>query len=298
VGTVDVVVQVDNPSGISVNVAIARDDIASTATPGTDYNFANQNITTNQGGTTFDTVTITVYDDQLIEPTETVVLHFLNVSPNTNVIADSVFTLFITDNDTLTASFLGAGFSYVEGDTVVAIKVFLSTFPTAPLSVNVKLALGNAVAGSDFVFSDTVLVFHANSTDTQTAWINLIDDNIVEQNEQINFDLIESSGTRLGISAFTLTIIDNDSVVGIPAIDLDHSISIFPNPVMNLLTVETENNLQNVEITNLFGTVVLRVGRLATGSHSIDVSLLQTGMYFMTIRNEQKAFSKRFIKQD
>ncbi|MES2619457.1 MAG: Calx-beta domain-containing protein [Bacteroidota bacterium] len=297
-GTVQVIVQIENPDSTYLSYFLARDDNSGTTSAGLDYTFTNHNFSTNKGGVTFDTVTIKVLEDQLVEPTEKVVLHFLNLTPGVTPLQDSLFTLYITDNDVLTSSFLGAGFSYVEKDTTVGVKVFLSTFPDTTASVRIRLAPGNAIAGNDYTFSDTVLVFPVNSTDTQVAWITIIDDQIAEPNEQINFDLTETSGLPVWISAYTLTIIDDDSDVGISQLDLENTFRIFPNPVQHTLYIHSDSDLSKTEITDLVGNLVVNTGSLLSGKSSIDVSSLPAGMYFMNVREEQRAFSRRFIKQD
>ena len=120
----------------------------------------------------------------------------------------------------------------------------------------------------------------------------------MEDNEQINLNLTDTAGMRVAISAYTLTIIDNDSTVGISQLDGENSVKIFPNPVLNTLILQTENEWLNTEITDLLGNTVMRLEKLSTGRNSIDVSLLRAGMYFVHVRNEQKVFSRRFVKQD
>ncbi len=296
--TIPVVVQIDNPNAVRVSYLLVRNDNAGTASAGADYNFPNRSFSTNAPGTTFDTVYLTVLEDQLIEPLEDAVLHFINLGRGTTVIQDSTFTVHIIDNDTLTASYFGAGFSYIEKDTVVGVKVFLSTFPTDTVRVNVTLTSGNATNGVDFTFTDTVLVFLPNSTDTLSALIHVLDDNWMELNEQINLNLTDTVGVRIAISAYTLTIIDNDSTVGISQVEWENSVKMFPNPVLNTLTIQTENEWLHADITDLLGNVVMHLEKLSLGRNSIDVSLLRAGMYFVNMRNEQKVFSRRFVRQD
>lgn len=62
---------VDVPEGTTINVSTA----GSTATRGQDYDISGQSFTF--GGTSTNTITVTVYDDAVVEQTETIVLSFV-----------------------------------------------------------------------------------------------------------------------------------------------------------------------------------------------------------------------------
>src|SRR6185295_6389511 len=108
---------------------------------------------------------------------------------NCVVVADSVYTLYIKNNNKYVVSFLGAGFSYVKDTSLVEIKLTISTMAPFPISANVSLATGSAVYGQDYTFTDTTVTFPAFSTDTQGVWVNLIPNSINGPNRQINFNL-------------------------------------------------------------------------------------------------------------
>ena len=129
-------------------------------------------------------------------------------------------------------------------------------------------------------------------------WVHILDDTIVEPNEQINFDLVDpTNGARLGISAYTLTIIDNDSPSsGIDETDLTNGIKLYPNPVTNTFFLETEIDLSSVVITDLTGNAVLELYEIYIGKTPVDVSVLSAGMYLINVRSSEGVFSKRLVK--
>ena len=65
---------------------------------------------------------------------------------------------------------------------------------------------------------------------------------------------------------------------------------IYPNPTKDKLTIQTNGDVDFVLINNL-GEIVLETKILA-GENSIDLSILETGVYFITLRRE--IFYKRF----
>ncbi|MDI1315890.1 T9SS type A sorting domain-containing protein [Flavobacterium sp.] len=73
------------------------------------------------------------------------------------------------------------------------------------------------------------------------------------------------------------------------------SVVVYPNPTTNYLSIENKNNLElSYEITDTNGKI-LQNDILNRNSH-IDVSQLQAGFYFITIRNEFEKTTYKFIK--
>ena len=68
-------------------------------------------------------------------------------------------------------------------------------------------------------------------------------------------------------------------------------VSVYPNPVMDRLTVKAEN-LQSVEIYNLVGQQVV-----TSSSPVIDFSDLNEGVYFVRVTADGKTITKRVVKQ-
>lgn len=78
---------------------------------------------------------------------------------------------------------------------------------------------------------------------------------------------------------------------------IDDAISIYPNPVANSLNFAVTNSivLSDVSIYDVTGKQVISSKDLS--SNSIDVSRLQSGVYFAKFASEDKTVTKKFIKQ-
>jgi serine protease AprX len=78
---------------------------------------------------------------------------------------------------------------------------------------------------------------------------------------------------------------------------IDDAISIYPNPVANSLNFAVSNSivLSDVSIYDVTGKQVISSKDLS--SNSIDVSRLQSGVYFAKFASEDKTVTKKFIKQ-
>lgn len=91
---------------------------------------------------------------------------------------------------------------------------------------------------------------------------------------------------------------DTCSTVGLGIIEMkdEKLISISPNPVISVLNIEDkQNQLQNstIEIRNTLGQIVFS----SLFSSQIDVSNLQNGMYFLTVKENPKKRAVKIVKQ-
>ena len=72
--------------------------------------------------------------------------------------------------------------------------------------------------------------------------------------------------------------------------------SIYPNPSNTLITIETGiSNLYNIEIISLNGQLMYNK-EMEGSSHQIDLSSLQKGVYFITIRLKDFVTTRKIIK--
>jgi hypothetical protein len=73
------------------------------------------------------------------------------------------------------------------------------------------------------------------------------------------------------------------------------NLKIFPNPTSNFIQIEGVDALKNIEIYSLEGKKVMNA---ATINAQVDVSSLQTGMYFLKVIDAQnRSVMKKFLKQ-
>jgi len=76
-------------------------------------------------------------------------------------------------------------------------------------------------------------------------------------------------------------------------LDIDFSIKAYPNPVMDILIVETQDQDINYQIINMNGEVVSN-GIFSTEREEIDFTKLPSGVYFLTVdQNKTHKIIKR-----
>jgi len=100
-------------------------------------------------------------------------------------------------------------------------------------------------------------------------------------------------------------VFNETGIIGIEEIDRQMgALTVYPNPAASLLTLEftlPEAKNTSIEICNIFGKAVKTIpaGSCIKGNNKIEmnVSDLSNGMYFVRVKNENKVYSRKFIKQ-
>ena len=118
---------------------------------------------------------------------------------------------------------------------------------------------------------------------------------------------IDVSGVLTAISdgnvAIVATANDGSGVMGIKQIDLSNqlvglegnsmdALSIYPNPVKNLLTIRFEEEIQEIYIIDIYGSQVQ-----VEKSLIFSVEGLASGVYILCIKTDHGIINKRFVKE-
>ena len=75
-------------------------------------------------------------------------------------------------------------------------------------------------------------------------------------------------------------------------------ISIYPNPATDQLTVISKQlSMNEVQITDIQGRIVYQYNESFTGTKTIDISGLQSGVYFVKFVNGNNCVTKKFVKE-
>lgn len=114
---------------------------------------------------------------------------------------------------------------------------------------------------------------------TNTGLTNLIDEKATQNGTLFNFGLLGTSSNwgsqSLGMSDFTTK----------------PTLSIYPNPVENLLTVSSQNTIENIKILDVMGRLILEQ---ASPEAIISIANLHSGSYLLVLNNTEVI---RFIKK-
>jgi hypothetical protein len=186
-----------------------------TATAGSDYVAVSSTLTfsPNEASKTF---SVTLHDDTVAEPTETILLTLTNVNgAGASLGSPSSATLKIIDNDARSPvtvlQFSPAKVSVAEAGKTVRLTINRTGDLSRAVGVNYATVNGSATGGSDYLAVAGTLAFEPNET-SRTIDIRVNDDKLVESNETFQVLLSNpTGGATLGdVRAATVTIIDND----------------------------------------------------------------------------------------
>lgn len=92
-------------------------------------------------------------------------------------------------------------------------------------------------------------------------------------------------------------VLEYGEVLGVDNIVYNTEMSIFPNPVKDILNIKGEYTLASVKITDMSGKEVMSVLEMPV-VEGIDVSSLNNGIYLITIISENgKVYKSKFVKE-
>ena len=75
------------------------------------------------------------------------------------------------------------------------------------------------------------------------------------------------------------------------------NVNVYPNPVNDRLYIETSTQIQSIEVYDIYGRIQnLRNSETQKLRNSIDVSDLNSGIYFVKIKTEEGNIVKRIVK--
>ena len=265
--------------------------------PGPDFTMSNPYFGYGNG-TTYDTLWLTLLNRHLIN--DTINADFVIRGVTGNLSPDTLFHLTIIDTGTLIVSFKGAGFAHLKDDSIGYVEVYTNSPVTYPVSVYVSYLNGDAVAGVDYLWRDTTVVFPPYLFDTIALPVIMLKNHIHDGNKQVNLQLsnVSPSFVQYDIRQYTYTIIDNDSTATYPAGVTylnDNQINIYPNPFSSDFNIHTSAVDYKITITSLLGAELYATQNLS-GDMQINLYDLPSGSYLITISSGDNSFVKMITK--
>ncbi|MCB1176837.1 MAG: hypothetical protein KDK36_04570, partial [Leptospiraceae bacterium] len=237
ISSVNIPVNINSSYGTEVKVDYSV--TGGSATAGTDFTLSSGTLTFSPGTTT-QNINLSVTDDSLDEPDETVIITLTNPS-NGTIGTNSTFTYTILDNDNgPTVSFDNSISNASENSGTVNIPVSLSGISGQIVKINYSISGGSATGGGqDYTLVDGIIEFNPGET-TKNIPIEIINDNKDEEDETVIITLSNPINSSLGTNAnHTFTITDDDPS---PTISFDSS---FSNGSENIPSVNIPVSLSN-----------------------------------------------------
>lgn len=267
-GTLTFTVELSGPSGLEVTVDFTTQD--ETAVQPNDYVYRTGSITF-ATGTTSQVITVTIVDDSLDEPAETVQLNLSN--PVNGTISDSLGIGTITDNDDPPQLSI-ANSNLDESGGVMPFTITLNTASSFTITVDYASTDNTATAGTDYEAVPLSTLVLAPGSISATIGVTITDDILNEPNETFTITLSSPVSATLATANGSGTITDND---GPPQLTIN-------DPIANegdgsLIFVVNLSNFSSFPITVSYTTADLTATLgsdydLATGVLTIPVGSL------------------------
>jgi|GEM_PF-705871 hypothetical protein len=91
----------------------------------------------------------------------------------------------------------------------------------------------------------------------------------------------------------TITFFKSQALVGVPDISRKPHLQVNPNPASSTITIQSDFEINRVEVVSMSGITVLA----AHNTKTLDVSGLSTGVYMLKIENKSGSETLKFVKQ-
>ncbi|TSA49182.1 MAG: T9SS C-terminal target domain-containing protein [Sphingobacteriales bacterium] len=118
----------------------------------------------------------------------------------------------------------------------------------------------------------------------------------------LGFDSTGNVVFKLEAQTFTIQVIQQGTLASVKEINAKSSLNIFPNPAGNYASVVVNaisNSDCEIKITNMLGQEVKTLNTNAVSginTFKFDLSELQSGNYFVTVKCGDTVLTKRFVK--
>lgn len=194
-----------------------------TATAGTDYSLVPGTVTIPMGSVT-GTFTISVINDAIVEPSETIITGISNPSPGLSIGTANSHTYTILNDDTVYASFSAATASGPEGNAAAAVTtlriIVAGGIINQPATLILMVSNGTASSADWSQTSNTVSIPAGDYTtpvpiSIPASVLTILGDLVVEPDETINLTMNTFVGVGAGAtvnSVYTILNDDNSTV--------------------------------------------------------------------------------------
>jgi len=178
------------------NNATVQTKVSGSAQPGIDYALSSTTLLFVAEGATSNFIEITPLQDGIGESNETIRLSFYDVAgASTGTPFECMITLI---DDEPVVSLSPSEFIFTESDTNISLNVSLSS--SADATVRVAVA-GTAGLNTDFILSETTLVFTAGGSVSTQLQLSAVIDELTEGPERAVLQLVNAEGAFIGTNA-------------------------------------------------------------------------------------------------
>ncbi|MBL7909868.1 MAG: T9SS type A sorting domain-containing protein [Bacteroidia bacterium] len=267
-----------------------------------------------QGGgavkTPTSTTSYTVLGTSLAGCVSNVVTSNVTVNANPNITVNSGA---ICNGNSFTITPIGASTYTIQGGSSVvnpgsntsytvvgtsSVGCVSNTFATSNVTVNPTPTV-TAISNTSLICVGSNANLTANGATTYSWSTGATTQSIsVSPSVTTNYTV---TGTLAGTGCFNTSIITQNvsTCTGIEKNSIygNETISIYPNPTSNNITISGVQNVTKIELINSIGQIVFTENSVNATNSVIDLNQLPTGIYFVQLQTEQGSITKKIIKE-
>lgn len=221
-----------------------------------------------------------------------------------------------TSSNDITDGHLGQSFIACETGTLQSIAV-LVTFESTSTGETINLYSGEIINPTNLIGSVTGQTFTENGgnatnldvTDFSGQNINLISGQVytfdvpttanlvyTTDNGYTNGDLFFNGSANGGnYDLIFEVVIEDSSTLGLEKNDLENAISLYPNPIEDVLNIKT-NDIK-IEQAVLYDLLGKSIKRFDAEKENVDFSTITAGIYMLKLETDSGVLVKKIIKQ-
>ncbi len=262
-GTATVTVSLDTAVAGGLTVDFATTDAAAIQ-PG-DYTSETGMLTFAGTAGETQTFTVSIVNDLLVEPSESVLVSLLNPS-NTTVDVSDTALVTIADDDMATIEVADVSVDEQAGNVQVSVAV-LNVAVQGGFTVDFTTVDGTATQPDDYALTTGTLTFGSRPS-SQSITIPIVGDAIAEENKQFTVvlsNVVPLTANPAPVGSINATDIGTVTITEIPVANVDIGITIddAPDPVFvgdNLVYTVTVTNFSSSTATGIVSTTNLPAG--------------------------------------
>ncbi|GEQ87082.1 hypothetical protein ULMS_25900 [Patiriisocius marinistellae] len=128
----------------------------------------------------------------------------------------------------------------------------------------------------------------------ENATVYLID-NITNSVTNLTNDVYSFESVKGNYPGRFTILFENSSVLGVDNVE-ENTVSLYPNPVQDKLTIVSSNAMNSITITDLTGRTINKIPVNEVKAQQINLESLTSNVYFVTIESDNVVTTKRIIK--
>jgi len=165
--------------------------------------------------------------------------------------------------------------------------------------INLNPFYSTSVGTLNFCSSSTYGLVDIGSVEKNSLYASAVYTTSVNSNYLYKINVIDASVTLIctGIGNDVILGLTNvsNTITSIPEISVNNNITVYPNPAIDQLTIESIQK-STIEILNIHGQTILQ-RQIQQGKTNIDISILAKGIYILRLTSNDKTAVTKIVKE-